>query len=151
MKQLYTLALVVCLTFFISCASSEDFVQCPPLSAPTEGVRVYIQTDYEKQRAEVRLNGVSAQCTLESSGDIMMEVKAGLKLARNLNQGAGADIAIVPLIIAIVDADDNVLLNKQISYKTGFGQDTAKFFPVVEFELIVPVDGRAVISLTPTQ
>jgi hypothetical protein len=79
-----------------------------------------------------------------------MEVKAGLKLTRNLDQGAAPDIAIVPMMVAIVGANDNVLSNDQFGYKNGFDENVSKLFPVVEFELVVPSGGRAVISLAPT-
>jgi hypothetical protein len=44
-----------------------------------------------------------------------------------------------------------VLSNEAFGYKTGFDTDRARLLPVVEFELVVPADGRAVISLTPTR
>jgi hypothetical protein len=112
---------------------------------------VFIQTDNKKQIVDARLNGVSAQCTLESAGDIMMEIKAGLKIARNLAEGSGPDVVIVPMVTAIVDTNENVLTNDKLGFKNGFDTDIDKLFPVVEFELVVPSNGRAVISLTPTQ
>jgi hypothetical protein len=80
-----------------------------------------------------------------------MEVKAGLKMTRNLAQNAAADIANVPMMTAILDANDEVLSNEALDYKIGFNTDLARLLPLVEFELVVPADGRAVISLTPTR
>ena len=139
------------LVFLASCSFNDELVSCPSLSAPVEGARAYVVTDEEKQTVNVRLNGVSARCTAEADGRILMEVKIGLKMTRNLAQNAAADIAIVPMMTAILDANDEVLSNQAFGYKTGFNTDLAQLLPVVEFELVVPADGRAVISLTPTR
>ena len=80
-----------------------------------------------------------------------MEVKTGLKLTRNLAENALSDIAVVPMMTAILDADDQVVSNESFGYKTGFATDLERLLPVVEFELVVPSGGRAVISLTPTR
>ncbi|MGB1758369.1 MAG: hypothetical protein ACPHI1_03950, partial [Candidatus Puniceispirillaceae bacterium] len=63
-------------------------------------------TDEHQQTVDVRLNGVRAECTAEANGNILMAVKAGLKLTRNLAENAEADIAVVPMMTAILDADD---------------------------------------------
>ena len=151
MKQLVVPAMFGSLVFLASCSFNDELVFCPPLSAPVEGARAYVVTDEQKQTVDVRLNGVRAQCTAEADGRILMEVKVGLKMTRNLAQNAAADIAIVPMMTAILDANDEVLSNEAFGYKTGFNTDLARLLPVVEFELVVPADGRAVISLTPTQ
>ena len=126
-------------------------VFCPPLTAPPEGARAFIVTDEHQQTVDVRLNGVRAECTAEANGNILMAVKAGLKLTRNLAENAEADIAVVPMMTAILDADDQVVSNDSFGYKNGFDKDLARLLPVVEFELVVPAGGRAVISLTPTR
>ena len=107
-------------------------------------------TDKHRQIVDVKLNGVRAQCTAEANGDVLMKVKAGLKLTRNLAENAEPDIAIVPMMTAILDADDQVVSNGSFAYKNGFDSDLGRLLPVVEFELVVPSGGRAVISLTPT-
>ena len=139
------------LVFLTSCSFNDEWVSCPPLSAPVEGARAYVVTDEQKQTVDVRLNGVRTQCTAEADGRILMEVKAGLKMTRNLAQNAAADIANVPMMTAILDANDEVLSNEALDYKIGFNTDLARLLPLVEFELVVPADGRAVISLTPTR
>ena len=143
-------ALLGCLVFLSSCASDDEVVLCPSLSAPPEGVRAFVVTDEHQQTVDVRLNGVRAECTAEANGNILMAVKAGLKLTRNLAENAEADIAVVPMMTAILDADDQVVSNDSFGYKNGFDTDLARLLPVVEFELVVPAGGRAVISLTPT-
>jgi hypothetical protein len=151
MKQLVVPAMLGSLVFLASCSSKDELVFCPSLSAPVEGARAFVVTDEQEQTVDVRLNGVRAQCTAEADGSILMEVKVGLKMTRNLAQNASADIAIVPMMTAILDANDEVLSNEAFGYKTGFNTDLARLLPVVELELVVPADGRAVISLTPTR
>ena len=151
MKHRSLPALLGCLVFLSSCASDDDLVLCPSLSAPLEGARAFVVTDKYQQTVDVRLNGVRAECTAEANGNILMAVKAGLKLTRNLAENAEADIAVVPMMTAILDADDQVVSNDSFGYKNGFDTDLARLLPVVEFELVVPAGGRAVISLTPTR
>ena len=151
MKHRSLPALLGCLVFLSSCASDDAVVLCPSLSAPPEGARAFVVTDEHQQTVDVRLNGVRAECTAEANGNILMAVKAGLKLTRNLAENAEADIAVVPMMTAILDADDQVVSNDSFGYKNGFDTDLARLLPVVEFELVVPSGGRAVISLTPTR
>ena len=151
MKHRSLPALLGCLVFLSSCASDDGMVLCPSLSAPPEGARAFVVTDEHQQTVDVRLNGVRAECKVEANGNILMVVKAGLKLTRNLAENAEADIAVVPMMTAILDADDKVVSNDSFGYKNGFDTDLARLLPVVEFELVVPAGGRAVISLTPTR
>ena len=144
-------ALLGCFVFLSSCASDDDLVLCPSLSAPPVGARAFVVTDEYQQTVDVRLNGVRAECTAEANGNILMAVKAGLKLTRNLVENAEADIAVVPMMTAILDADDQVVSNDSFGYKNGFDTELARLLPVVEFELVVPAGGRAVISLSPTR
>ena len=103
--------------FLSSCASDDEVVLCPPLSAPPEGARAFVVTDEQQQTVDVRLNGVRAECTAEANGNILMAVKAGLKLTRNLAENAEADIAVVPMMTAILDADDQVVSNDRFGVK----------------------------------
>ena len=151
MKLLPLPALLGCLAFLSSCSSNDDVVFCPPLSAPPEGARAFVVTDERRQIVDVRLNGVRANCTAKANGDVLMEVKAGLKMTRNLAENAEPDIAVVPMMTAILDANDQVVFNDSFGYKNGFDTDLERLFPVVEFELVVPSGGRAVISLMPTR
>jgi len=151
MKQIYLPALLGSVLLFASCSSDDDIVYCPSLTAPPEGARAFILTDNNQQTVDVRLNGVRADCTAEANGDVLMEVKAGLKMTRNLAESAEADIAVVPMMTAILDANNTVISNDAFGYKTGFNTDLDRLLPVVEFELVVPAGGRAVISLTPTR
>jgi len=151
MKHRSLTALLGCLVFLSSCALDDDLVLCPSLSAPPEGARAFVLTGEYQQTVDVRLNGVRAECKAEANGNILMAVKAGLKLTRNLAENAEADIAVVPMMTAILDADDQVVSNDSFGYKNGFDTDLARLLPVVEFELVVPAGGRAAISLRPTR
>ena len=151
MQHLSVPVLLGCFAFLSSCALLSDVVSCPSLSAPPEGTRAFVMTDEHRQIVDVRLNGVRAQCTAKANGDVLMKVNAGLKLTRNLAENAKPDIAAVPMMTAILDADDQVVSNESFGYKTGFAIDLERLLPVVEFELVVPSGGRAVISLTPTR
>ena len=150
MKHLFLPALLGCVVIFSSCSLNNDVVFCPPLSAPPDGARVFVVTDEYRQIVDVRLNGVRAQCTAGDGGDVLMEVKAGLKLTRNLAENAEPDIAVVPMMTAILNADDQVVSNESFGYTNGFDNGLDRLLPVVEFELVVPPGGRAVISLRPT-
>ena len=151
MNHLSLPVLLGCLVFLSSCSSNDDVVFCPPLSAPPDGARVFVVTDEYRQIVDVRLNGVRALCSVEANGDVLMEVKAGLKLTRNLAENAEPDIAVVPMMTAILDANDQVVFNDSFGYKNGFDTDLERLLPVVEFELVVPSGGRAVVSLKPTR
>ena len=151
MKRLSLSSLLGCFVFLSSCSSNDDVVLCPPLSAPPEGARAFVVTDEHQQVVDVRLNGVRAQCIAEANGDVLMVVKAGLKMTRNLAENAEPDVAVVPMMTAILDADDQVVSNDRFGYKNGFDINLELLLPVVEFELVVPAGGRAAISLTPTR
>ena len=44
-----------------------------------------------------------------------------------------------------------MVFNDSFGYKNGFDIDLGRLLPVVEFEMVVPSGGRAVISLMPTR
>ena len=107
------------------------------LSAPPEGARAFVLTENNRQVIDVRLNGVRAECTDEKNGNVLMSVKTGLKMTRRLIENAEPDIAIVPMMTAILNSEDIVLFNDEFGYKTGFNKDLEELYPVVEFELII--------------
>ena len=61
------------------------------------------------------------------------------------------DVPVSAIRQPILNADDQVVSNDSFGYKNGFDSDLGRLLPVVEFELVVPSDGRAVISLMPTR
>ena len=72
-----------------------------------------------------------------------------MKLTRNLKQNVSADIVAIPLMSAILDANDVVISNEVFGYRNGFDKGVAKLYPVAEMDFEVPVDGRIVLSLRP--
>ena len=151
MKHLFSAAIIGSLLFLVSCSSGGDLVYCPPLSAPVEGARAFVLTEEHNQRVDVRLNGVRAQCTAQANDTVLMEIKAGIKITRDLKQNAESDIVVVPMMTAVLDENEEVLSNEIFGYKNGFDTDLGRLLPVFEFEMVVPASGRAVISLTPTR
>ena len=130
-----------------ACSGSNDPVVCPSISAPEEGARVFVETDENKQIVDARFNGVRAICKAQNDGTIKMEIKAGLKLTRNLKQNESADIVAIPFMTAILDANDVVVSNEVFGYRNGFDKGVAKLYPVAEMDFEVPVGGRIVLSL----
>ena len=92
------------------------------LLARRQRARAFVVTDNFRQIVDVRLNGVNAQCTAEANGDVLVAVKL-VKTDSDLSENAEPDIAVVPMLTAILDADDQVLSNDSFGYKNGFDID----------------------------
>ena len=150
MKQLYFLALIGCSTFFTGCASNDEMVACPAISAPEEGARSFVRSETAGQLVDVRLNGVTAECMRHKSGGTAVALTVGLKLDRNLGQGMDADIISVPMMTAMVDDQQSVISNSEFGYIVGFAKGTKQQYPTVELEKVVPANARLVISLKPS-
>lgn len=150
MKQLSFLALISCSVLFVGCASNDQMVACPVISAPEEGTRSFVRSDTAGQLFDVRLNGVTAECVGHKSGGTAVALTVGLKLDRNLGEGADADVLAVPMMTAIVDDQQTVTSNSVFGYIVGFGKDEKQQYPTVEFEKIVPENARLVLSLKPS-
>ena len=149
MKHLFSLALLVCSVSLAGCTSNDDMIICPAISAPEEGARTLVRSDTTGQLFDVRLNGVSAACMRHKSGGTSVALTVGLKLDRNLGEGADADVLAVPLMTAMVNDHQTVISNKEFGYSVGFGKDVKQQYPTVEIENIVPANARLVISLKP--
>ena len=149
MKHLFSLALLACSVSLAGCTSNDDRIICPAISAPEEGARSIVRSDTTGQLFDVRLNGVSAACMRHKSGATSVALTVGLKLDRNLGEGAEADVLAVPLMTAMVNDHQTVISNKEVGYTVGFGKDVKQRYPTVEIEKIVPANARLVISLKP--
>ena len=148
-SRLFASMMGLALVATAACSSSDDVAICPSVSAPEEGARVFVEADESKQIVDARFNGVRSSCQSRNGGTIKMEIKAGLKLSRNLNQNESADIVVVPMMSAVLDANDNVISNEVFGYRNGFNKGVAKLYPVAEMDFEVPVGGRVVLSLRP--
>ena len=143
------MALIGCSVLLAACASQDEVVFCPTISAPEEGTRAFVRSDDAKQVFDVRLNGVNAICTRHNSGGTMVALSVGLKIKRSLAEGAGNDVVAVPMMSAIVDTNQAVMSNQEFGYRVGFDKGSDSKFPVTEVEQLVPAEARLVISLRP--
>ncbi len=143
---------VISLSVLAGCSSLRpEWKDCSRLlSAPKEGMRADILVSDEEleQPVEARLNGVSAQCHGDE-GTIYMAVSAGLKLKRELAEGAGVVRLQVPFLISVLDENDQPYDVKSIAYRVAFPKNEDTLYPVSEFKLDVKQGGRVVIALTP--
>ena len=149
MKQISLIALIGCSVLLAGCASQDEVVFCPTISAPEEGARAFVRSDDAKQVFDVRLNGVNAICTRHSTGGTMLALSVGLKVKRSLADGVKNDVVAVPMMLAIVGANQTVISNQEFGYRVGFDKGSNSKFPVAEIEQLVPADARLVISLRP--
>ena len=149
MKQMSFMALIGCSVLLAGCASQDEVVFCPTISAPEEGARAFVRSDNVKQVFDVRLNGVNAICTRHNSGGTMVALTVGLKIKRSLAEGAENDVVAVPMMSAIVDANQTVISNQEFGYLVGFDKGSDSKFPVADIEQLVPAEARLVISLRP--
>ena len=149
MKQMSFMALIGCSVLWAGCASQDEVVLCPAISAPEEGAHAFVRSDNAKQLFDVRLNGVKAICTRHNSGGTMVALSVGLKIKRSLTDGEENDVVAVPMMSAIVDANQTVMSNQEFGYLVGFDKGSDSKFPVAEVEQLVPAEARLVISLRP--
>jgi hypothetical protein len=92
---------------------------------------------------------VNAICSRHNSGGTIVALSVGLKVKRSLAEGAENDVVAVPMMSAIVDANQTVIANQEFGYRVGFDKGNDSKFPVGEIEQLVPADARLVISLRP--
>ena len=137
-------------TALSACSAFEpDYYNCDnKVTSYAQGVRSSLVTTQNSQNVEVRLNGVSAQCYDEGAG-VNKELAIGLKVSRNLEEGAGVDPVLVPMAAAIISADDTVLETTSFAYTMQFISGADIIYPLVRREFTVPKGGRVILSLTP--
>ena len=134
----------------MSCSTFQpDYTDCTSrLTAPDIGARADLVSEAGFAGIHARLNGVTAQC-YQKGDDIIAEVSAGLKLTRDLTVTYDSDRVEVPFLAATLDADDKVTGYESFGFLLGWSNNVAQRYPVVDFTLRLPSDGRAVITLTP--
>ena len=79
----------------------------------------------------------------------MVALSVGLKIKRSLTDGEENDVVAVPMMSAIVDANQTVMSNQEFGYLVGFDKGSDSKFPVAEVEQLVPAEARLVLSLRP--
>ena len=148
-KQLFALIMSAGLALAGCSSFQPETYSCDYLlTAPADGVRVTLRTLDTGKAAEARFNGVSARC--EAKDDtIEMDIKAGLTAKRSVDDIGEVAPAEIPIIIAILDEQDNLVRNESTSYRVAFDTGVAKLYPVANFSVELPIGGRVVISLAP--
>lgn len=132
-----------------ACSSFEPerFYCNDKLTAVELGSRVQLTATETAQRVDVRLNGVSAECYLENEVTVF-EVSAGLKLTRDLAEASDTTQVEVPFLVSVVDDDEQIVGHQSFGYKMAFRKDNGSLYPVAEFDVEAPTDGRIILSLT---
>jgi hypothetical protein len=138
------------LLLLVGCSTNDNTTVCPSITAPEEGVRALVFSDDAEQQFDVRLNGVSAVCALDKSGNIKMVISIGLKLKRDLTVNAAADVVEIPILSATISETDQVIANQRLSSVAGIKKDEGLKYPVTEIEQLVPAGARLIISLAPS-
>ena len=113
-----------------------------------DGVRSSLITQNTKQNVEVRLNGVSAICE-DRANDVATEVAIGLKVSRELEDSREVAPVIVPMVAAVISADETVLETQSFVYTMQFTANSPVIYPLVRRDFAVPKGGRVILSLTP--
>jgi len=136
------LLLSACSTF-----EPERFACNSKVTAVELGARVQLVSSETSQPVEARLNGVTAQCYLDDD-ETVFEVSVGLKLTRDLAVSGEATGVQVPFVVAVVDGNEKVKNHDSFGYRMAFAKNTDSLYPVVEFEIEAPKDGRIILSMT---
>ena len=126
-----------------------DPVNCDQrVSAVELGARSSLLAIETGEPIEVRLNGVSALCTYYNT-ETHIDMEAGLKILRlNSDLSEVAELE-VPFLIVAVSAEDNILERKSLGFKMAVGSKKRTIYPVVDFGITIPSEGRVIISLIP--
>lgn len=137
-------------TALSACSVFEpDYYNCDDkVTSYAQGARSSLVTTQNAQNVEVRLNGVSGQCYDEAAG-VNTELAIGLKVSRDLEEGAEVDPVLVPMVAAIISADETVLETVSFAYTMQFISGAETIYPLVRREFTVPKGGRVILSLTP--
>ena len=133
------------------CAAFEpDYYNCQSqVTSYAQGARASLIAEESLQNVEVRFNGVSARCYDEGT-QIVAEVGIGLKVSRELLEGRDVAPISVPMLAAIIDADEAVIDTQSFAYTMQFTYNLDVIYPLVRREFNVPQGGRLILSLTPS-
>ncbi len=149
-RPVMSVVLAAAVALVAGCSSTPEYVACPDVTSPVEGTNAYLLTDTAKDEIDVRFNGVNSICTRLENGDTRVDMSIGLKIKRDAKEPV-ADIVTLPILTAVLDADDNVVSNEEIPYKAGFRKPDEIKYPVAEVQFDVKPGQRIVISLAPAR
>lgn len=136
------LLLSACSTF-----EAERFSCNSRVTAVELGSRVQLVSSETGQQLEARLNGVSAQCHLDGD-ETVFEVEVGLKVSRDPAESLEATTFQVPFLVAVVDGAEQVTGHQSFGYRMALSGGKDTLYPVVEFDIDAPKDGRIILSMT---
>lgn len=133
------------------CAAFEpDYYNCKSqVTSFAQGARASLIAQESLQNIEVRFNGVSARCYDEGTQTVA-EVGIGLKVSRELSEGSDVAPVSVPMVAAIIDADEGVMGTQSFVYTMQFTNNLDVIYPLVRREFNIPQGGRLILSLTPS-
>ena len=133
------------------CAAFEpDYYNCKSqVTSYEQGARASLIAEQTMQNVEVRFNGVSARC-YDDGARVVAEVGIGLKVSRQLSEGREVAPIAVPMIAAIIDADEAVTETQSFVYTMQFTNGLDVIYPLVRREFNLPQGGRLILSLTPS-
>ena len=145
-----TTGLLAGAVFVLSACSTfevERFSCSSKVTAVEIGSRVELISVDTAQPVEARLNGVSAEC-YHDDAETVFEVSVGLKVTRDLGDSFEPTLVQVPFLVAVVDAEENIIAHQSFGYKMALSKGKDSLYPVVDFEVDAPKGGRLVLSMT---
>ena len=140
----------LCMFALHGCSTfSPESVNCDQrVSAVELGARSSLLATETGEPLEVRFNGVSAFCTNYDT-ETYIDIKAGLKILRlNSDISEVAELE-VPFLAVAGSIEDTILERKSFGFKMAINSKNRTIYPVVDFGITIPSDGRAIILLTP--
>ena len=142
--------LILLTSFLIGCETlMPSPLECDShITAVEEGSRVTLRTLENGNTAQARLNGVSAVCS-EKDDIVHMRIKVGLKIVRDINEKSEAVVFELPLLLAVLNSQDEVKSDESVSFKMAFPENSEVLYPVINTKIKKPNSGRVVISLAP--
>ena len=146
--QIKSIFVIILSLFLTGCETLRPtWKECSSkVTAVEEGSRVTLRTLENGGEAQARLNGVSALCN-EKVDTVVIRIKIGLKLVRDLSQNEDVVGLELPLLIAILDSQDKVESYESVSYKMSFPSRKSTIYPVITPKTQMRKSGRVIISL----
>lgn len=141
-------AIIVTALSACSVFEPETYNCSATVTSYADGARASLVTQNTQQNVEVRLNGVSAICE-DRTNDVLTEVAIGLKVARELDDSREVAPVVVPMVAAVISADETVIDTQSFVYTMQFTSNSPVIYPLVRREFVVPTGGRIILSLTP--
>ncbi len=137
---LLTATLTACGTF------EPDYVACPEISVSKSAERAYVEGITLGQVAQVRFNGMSAQCIATSDGHDL-EIDLGFLMKRDISESSLSEEVPLDVTFAFVDANDQVVSRSVYSFSAFFPDYKNKSRPIFGLKSEIPAGTRVVMGL----